>query len=290
MSKSASVGMQAHIAQETSTLALMWKIIRQDGQEYFYTAHDQRITYDGDQYIPTRGFASSAVENVAGLAVNKTEVKALLQMSGEGGMTAEDLRSGLFDYAEIRIFVVNWANIAHGIIRQRRGWIGEATMTPEGQFQSELRSMAQAYSSRIVEVASPECRVDVFSMRCGLNADDFRISGEVTDVTSRRDFDFSGGVEAPPYYSGGLLTWTSGDNTGRSLEVFSHDGDGLHLFLPPAYPIGVGDTFDLLPGCDKLRATCRDKFANVRRFQGEPDLPGNDQYFLYPDRPIEGPT
>jgi hypothetical protein len=39
----------------------------------------------------------------------------------------------------------------------------------------------------------------------------------------------------------------------------------------------VGDTFDLQPGCDKARETCRDTFSNIVNFQGEPFLAGNDR-------------
>jgi len=38
----------------------------------------------------------------------------------------------------------------------------------------------------------------------------------------------------------------------------------------------VGDAYSLIPGCDKLLTTCRDKFSNVDNFRGEPHLPGMD--------------
>ena len=42
------------------------------------------------------------------------------------------------------------------------------------------------------------------------------------------------------------------------------------------YPLGVGDTVRLTPGCDKSFATCRDKFSNGVNFQGFPHMPGTD--------------
>lgn len=47
--------------------------------------------------------------------------------------------------------------------------------------------------------------------------------------------------------------------------------------------MAVGDTFHIVPGCDKRLATCRDRYANVINFRGEPYLPGQDALTAYPD-------
>jgi AcrR family transcriptional regulator len=44
-----------------------------------------------------------------------------------------------------------------------------------------------------------------------------------------------------------------------------------------AVPVAV----ELIEGCDRQLATCRDRFANVANFQGEPHLPGNDLLTRY---------
>jgi uncharacterized phage protein (TIGR02218 family) len=41
-------------------------------------------------------------------------------------------------------------------------------------------------------------------------------------------------------------------------------------------PIASGDTFTVTAGCDKIFATCRDRFANTVNFRGFPHIPGND--------------
>ena len=284
MTKTVTADMTTHLALPTTTLAWCWKITRTDGVEFFYTAHDKRLTIDGDVYVPTQGFSTTAIESAAGMAVSKSEAMAIMTADG---LKAEEIRAGLFDYADVRVFLVNWANTAHGKIKMRRGWFGEVVLTPEGIFKTEVRSMAQALSTHIVEVTTSECRVDLFSTRCGLAAADFIVECTVATVINRRTFTFTfdAGGEAAPYYSGGLVKWTSGDNTGRSIEVYAHTTGQVVLFLPPGYAVGVGDTFEMWPGCDKMRATCRDKYENAINFQGEPDLPGNDQFFLYPDAP-----
>lgn len=46
-------------------------------------------------------------------------------------------------------------------------------------------------------------------------------------------------------------------------------------------PIGAGDAFALVAGCDHSFATCKAKFANALNFRGFPHLPGNDAAYAY---------
>jgi hypothetical protein len=89
------------------------------------------------------------------------------------------------------------------------------------------------------------------------------------------------------YFQDGHLIWTSGDNTGLAMEVKSYDDTTrlLTLFLKMRSPIKVDDEFTILPGCDKTRETCEAKFSNMINFQGEPDVPGEDQTLQVPDKP-----
>ena len=91
----------------------------------------------------------------------------------------------------------------------------------------------------------------------------------------------------PDYFQEGHLLWTSGANIGVSMEVKSYvtATQLLTLFLKMRSTVKVGDLFTILPGCDKKRLTCQNKFANMINFQGEPDVPGEDQTLQTPDRP-----
>lgn len=93
----------------------------------------------------------------------------------------------------------------------------------------------------------------------------------------------------PPYtgasvYDGGTVTWRSGKNAGRTIEILSYDaGTGtITLFDQMAYDIAVGDSFEVAQGCDKRFETCK-LYENVINFRGEPDVPGQDEFLTYPD-------
>jgi uncharacterized phage protein (TIGR02218 family) len=82
-----------------------------------------------------------------------------------------------------------------------------------------------------------------------------------------------------------VLTWESGPNAGRSIEVksWTQATGQLELFLPMGYAIQPGDLFRIHPGCDKRLDTCIDRFANLLNFRGEPYVPGTDLLMTYPD-------
>lgn len=109
--------------------------------------------------------------------------------------------------------------------------------------------------------------------------------GTVSTVTSNRQFQasISESRSVDDWFTGGVLTWESGNNAGRSVEVkdYTHATTDILLFLPMNYTIQAGDKFRIQVGCDKKYATCRDKFDNYKNFQGEPYLTGTDNFHNY---------
>jgi uncharacterized phage protein (TIGR02218 family) len=50
----------------------------------------------------------------------------------------------------------------------------------------------------------------------------------------------------------------------------------ITLAEPMPFPIAAGDAFTIVAGCDRRLESCRQKFANVLNFRGEPFIPGAD--------------
>jgi uncharacterized phage protein (TIGR02218 family) len=77
-------------------------------------------------------------------------------------------------------------------------------------------------------------------------------------------------------FTGGLLTFTSGANAGRAMEIKRQSGTAIELWQTMSEPVSPGDGVTLVAGCDKQFATCQTKFANGINFRGFPYMPGND--------------
>jgi uncharacterized phage protein (TIGR02218 family) len=161
--KSISSALTAHLAGEVTTLATCWRVTRKDGREFFFTDHDRDLGFDGNVYLSSSGYSRSAIANDAGMAVDNLDVEGVLDHEQ---ISDQDLRAGLFDHAEVHVFLVNWADLSQGKLRLRRGWFGEVHPTDQGLFRTELRGMTQALSVRIGELYSPECRADLGDHRC----------------------------------------------------------------------------------------------------------------------------
>jgi uncharacterized phage protein (TIGR02218 family) len=88
-----------------------------------------------------------------------------------------------------------------------------------------------------------------------------------------------------PLLDGGTVTWLSGENQGRSMEMRTYDSGSnlVSLWLGMNFPITAGDRFSYYAQCDKRRDTCFNQFNNILNFRGEPDMPGTDAVLSYPD-------
>jgi hypothetical protein len=63
------------------------------------------------------------------------------------GITEEELRAGRYGFAELRMFLVKYPDLSQGILKLRRGWLGEVTIR-DGMYVAELRAMTQRTSAR----------------------------------------------------------------------------------------------------------------------------------------------
>lgn len=166
--KSASAGLASHLAQDVTTLATCIRLTRKDGTEFFFTDHDRDLVISGDTYKSDVAYQRSPIASNDQLSVDNLEVTGILD---DASITQVDLRGGKFDYAVVEVFLVNWADLTQGILKLRRGRLGEVIVSPKGTFQTELRGLAQAFSRTIVELRSPECRADLGDARCKIPID-----------------------------------------------------------------------------------------------------------------------
>ena len=277
--KGSSVGLAAHLAGRTTTLATCWRVERMDGQVFGFTDHDRDLVFEGLTYAAATGYQRAAIGSRADLSVDETELTGLLDSDL---ITAEELRAGLWDGAEVRIFLVNHANLSHGALKLRRGRLGEVVLQDDGSFKAELRGLTQMLQQTVGELYGPECRADLGDARCKLaiTSSEWTRQMTVESVPDRETLiaaDLDGiSAFADGWFAGGVLTVESGANAGVSRDVVDwvQATRTLSLFLPLPYPLEAGDTVLVQPGCDKRRETCKTKFSNLLNFRGEPDIPG----------------
>jgi uncharacterized phage protein (TIGR02218 family) len=74
-------------------------------------------------------------------------------------------------------------------------------------------------------------------------------------------------------YALGTITGVTGANAGSSRTIASMEGGWAYVKLAFLSPVLIGDEFQLLPGCDRTLATCKNVFNNTTHFGGFPYIP-----------------
>ncbi|WP_026380588.1 DUF2163 domain-containing protein [Afifella pfennigii] len=267
-----------HLAGPITTLCACWKITRGDGAALGFTDHDREIAFGGLAYRPQDGLSATGAVANAGMEVGGLEVAGALTSER---LAEADLAAGLYDNARVEMWLVNWESPQERHL-MRIAEIGEVKREGEA-FTAELRSLSHRLDQPQGRLFSHLCDADLGDARCGVAVAGMTRAANVTATDGASFVETDGLADPAGTFSRGLLTFTSGDNAGRKMEVTRHAlaeaGTGrarLSLWQAMEKDIAVGDAFTVAPGCDKRFATCQGTFGNAANFRGFPHMPGND--------------
>lgn len=269
--------MQAHLASGVTTLCRAWAVTRVDGTQLGFTDHDGDLTFDGIVFRADTGLTALALQQGTGLSVDNTEAMGALS---DGAITEADINAGRYDGAEVRCWLVNWADVAQRAL-QFRGSIGELRRTG-GAFEAELlgltdqlnRPMGRVYQRPCAAVLGDGvCRKDLTEAGYQAEAIVAGVEANVLWFETVPGFDDS-------WFQRGVLEVLTGEAAGLKgmikQDVQGASGREITLWSVLGAQVAVGDSVRLTAGCDKRMETCRFKFNNLANFQGFPDIPGND--------------
>ena len=273
--KTLDAGLQAHLQTGLTTLCYCWRLTLASGELLGFTDHDIAVVFDGTNFEAQAGFSASEIESSLGLSVDNLEASGALS-----SLQLSDVRlqSGDFDHAQIEVWKVNWANPSQRVL-ERKGHLGEVTYG-QGSFKAEVRGLAHVLNQKRGRLFTHSCDAALGDTRCGVNQALFTIAATVTAVRDA-GFDVSGATGfADDWFTRGTLAFQSAANLGRRLDIKRHRAFNtsahIDLWAKPKFNIAIGETINLIAGCDKQLATCQSKFSNVTNFRGFPHMPGND--------------
>jgi hypothetical protein len=246
---------KAHLQGGVTTVCTCITITRRDKASFGMTDHDEKVTVDGRDYVPFNSFARSSISSTSSLEVDQMEINGILNSDA---FAREEIGSGLFDFAEVNVFLVNYMDPTMGTMSLRRGWIGEIEMNEDGSFHAEIRGLSQIFTYRVGEPYAPECAADLGDIRCkiGLNPDWWQPaniyrqgdtvlghiavpSGYVNAASTNADFS----DETDPSNASLATGWVSYGDIGNGQWHFSSNWHGL--VVPPTGGLmaGVTDVF-----------------------------------------------
>lgn len=271
--------LQTRLNSGTTSLCHLTQITRKDGVIKRFTDHNTDVVFGGNTYTATDSVLISAITTATNNGMQSTNCDVIFSSAGIADI---DVVRGVYDNATVKFSIVDYTNTALGEIILMTGILSVFDVTDKGRGSFEIRGLLTRGDSRVGEYYSAECRADLGDTRCKIDLATVQTTGVVhlVERPTSLQVDFVGNP-GDGYYSFGVLTFTSGNNNGVSLEVMSQaaiDATYDRLVLPLAFPYTpqVGDTFTLTAGCDHRKDTCKNKFNNLVNFRGEPFVPGQD--------------
>lgn len=272
-------GLSTHLSGTVTTIATCWKLKRSDGVILGFTSSESDIDYDlsdGDgtvTYYSVGGISPTSISTTSGSGVDGLNVVGIINSNDINDV---DIEAGLYDQAQVVIFIVNYKNLSDGHCILNKGYFGEITVNTN-QYDVEIRSLSQILSQNVGKIHTPTCQAELGDSRCTATVLDF--DGTITSVTDRRKFIDTALIGVPDSrYTLGKIQFTTGLNQGiwQDVKAFNGTTGEIQLMIPMPYTIDVGDEFTIYQGCDKKLSTCIATFNNAVNFRGFPHIPGTD--------------
>ena len=278
--------LEDHLATGVTTVARCWAVIRRDGTVFGFTDHDSTLEFDGIAFKADSGMTARAIMSATGLSVDNTEAMGALS---DAAITEADIEAGRYDGAEVKAWLVNWADVTARSLRFT-GTIGELRRAG-GAFHAELRGLTEALKHPQGRVYQTGCGAVLGDASCqfDLEADGFAAEIAVEDLEDARRFSFGDLSDfEPAWFERGRLRVLTGAAAGLVAIIkrdrFIGGRRQVEIWEALRAPVVAGDLLRLEAGCDKRFSTCRLKFANQLNFRGFPDIPGDDWLMATPSR------
>lgn len=274
----------AHLATGATTVCRAWSLSRRDGVVLGFTDHDRDLEFEGIRFAAETGLTARVLEQVTGMAPDNSEAMGVLSSDA---VTEADIAAGRYDGAEVRVWLVNWANPEARMV-EFAGRTGDIVRAGNS-FRMELRGLTDALNRTTGRVFQSGCDAALGDARCrfDLSTPGYRTEAEILWIADgyRLGFAPMDGF-ADRWFERGTLSLLDGAGVGQvalvRMDRTLESAREISLWSPFGVAPQPGDRVSLVTGCDKRAETCRDKFDNFLNFRGFPNIPGEDWLTSYP--------
>jgi len=222
-----------------------------------------------------------AISNKVGLEVSDLNVTLVVNPLVLRGNTPLALfaADGGFDGATLvvqRFFSANWSSAQDVALSWPlllfAGQVAEVDVTAS-EIDMVVKSHAEQLNRplpRNVHMAS--CINTVYDATCALFSGNFAVSANVANGSTPLSI-LTDLAESDGYFDLGVITFTSGENNGVVRTVASYANSQVSVVPRLLVAPSSGDTFTVVPGCNKSLVACNSKFNNLEHFRGFPFIP-----------------
>jgi uncharacterized phage protein (TIGR02218 family) len=253
-----------------------------NGSVYRWSGAEIALQLGSDVYALGPGLKRSQVRFSLGLEVDRLTVtltdNADAPVTFAGVPLPAFTRGRGFDNATVTLQKVFWGVGATGPVGALH-WFTGFVDDIDGDRNEAVLNVASFTKWLDVKVPrdiyQTQCLNTLFDAQCGKSRLAYTVADAATSATNTNRTTFSHDLpQAAGWFSLGVITMTSGPNAGQSRTVKLHTSTQITVLQPWPFAVAAGHTFSIVPGCDKLLATCSGaKFNNRARFRGQPFIP-----------------
>lgn len=273
------------------------RVVTKDGAAFRFAAYPHDLTMsNGEVYKSNQGYEATQI------VIESTATSAVWDLTGffnVAGIDRDQVASNFMDNARVFYFATDWSAPVEDEEQLSLGIMGKTDIEDE-QYKIEVMGLIDATTQSVGASFSPLCPWTLFDenldgdvipasrSRCrgpraapdGPLIAAYTVTGSVTGVTSQKVFTDSTRAEAAGYFDYGHIRFTTGDNAGLpSYTIKKHEAGGvITLYDATHYQVTVTDEYELVPGCDKTKATCEIKFGNAVNNGGFEDMAPPEAY------------
>lgn len=250
----------------TYRMADLWTITLKNGTVLRYTDADINLTLSGDTFYANDVLLKGAGVNwTTGLEVGEDNLEMFPSPTSMVGAIPfkEAVKAGLFDRAIVRrerVFMTTWGDTSPGSVVLFVGEVTDpqATRNTVNMTCKDMRNLLNVnMNSRQFQ---PTCGFVFGDSNCGVVRAALAKTSTVLSGSSGSVINCSL-TDAAGYFNNGVLTFTSGQNTGVSRSVKYWTPGQVQLVAPFPYTPAIGDAFSLTPGCTKNFAGATQAFT-----------------------------
>jgi uncharacterized phage protein (TIGR02218 family) len=243
-----------------------------------YSAAATALTANGNTFALGPKFERTKTKVVIGTQVDELEVKLYPEPDDLIGAMPflEAARQGQLDGALLqleRAFMPTYGDTSPGTVVLFAGRVSDIECTRTGleiKCRSHLELLNIQMPRRLWQSSCTHlfgdamCQFDRSSMRVTFTAEHGSTQTQIATSVS---------LNPAGLYLQGTIVGETGANAGSIRTIANMGGGWICVKLAFLSPVVAGDGFQLLPGCDRTLATCRNIFNNSSHFGGFPYIP-----------------
>jgi uncharacterized phage protein (TIGR02218 family) len=237
-------------------MILLLQINLKHGKVIRLTNADHDIKFHTHIYNKGGNFNLSLIEQNCDLTPNNFELSGTINSTQ---ISEDELKEGHFIDAELTLHRYASQSVNHlftGFIR--------AISLVNKQFVADVLGLKDLLNSKGTQTYSKYCRTTFTGPKCGVIADNFKITAKLNKILSKVNYRLSRTDKLGPLSPAVLAI------AGHDIPSIEDSGDEITLLYPPNLAPKKGDTLTIFLNCDKSFDSCCNKFGNAINFRGEP--------------------